>query len=99
MSTDDSVNPEDSVSAEDSESAEGWCRDPYLVHDDRWYSDGQPTKLVRDGGAESYDPPPPGPPKTELVKLPWKLPRPYDPDAGKPRPRPFDPWQPWGDFR
>jgi hypothetical protein len=30
--------------------AQGWCRDPYLVHEDRYFSDGQPTKLVRDGG-------------------------------------------------
>jgi len=49
--------------------AEGWYRDPYLVHEDRWFSDGQPTKLVRDGATESYDPPPPGPPKEELVEV------------------------------
>jgi hypothetical protein len=28
------------------------------VHEHRWMSQGQPTKLVRDGGTESYDPPP-----------------------------------------
>jgi hypothetical protein len=28
--------------------AQGWYRDPYLVHEDRYFSDGQPTKLVRD---------------------------------------------------
>ena len=50
--------------------AQGWYRDPYKVHEDRYFSDGQPTKLVRDGGAESYDPPPPGPPETELVEIP-----------------------------
>lgn len=38
--------------------AEGWFRDPYHIHQDRWMSAGQPTKLVRDGQAESYDPPP-----------------------------------------
>ena len=43
--------------------AEGWYRDPWLVHEDRWYSAGKPTKLVRDGGVEDYDPPPAGPPK------------------------------------
>jgi hypothetical protein len=32
--------------------------DPYRVHEDRWYSYGEPTKLVRDAGVESYDPPP-----------------------------------------
>lgn len=36
--------------------AEGWYRDPYLVHEDRWFSAGQPTKLVRDAGIEDYDP-------------------------------------------
>jgi hypothetical protein len=48
--------------------AQGWYRDPYLVHEDRYFSAGQPTKLVRDGGKESYDPPPAGPPKAELVE-------------------------------
>jgi hypothetical protein len=38
--------------------AEGWYRDPYAIHEDRWMSQGQPTKLVRDAGIESYDPPP-----------------------------------------
>ena len=38
--------------------AEGWYRDPFGVHEDRWMSAGRPTKLVRDGGTESYDPPP-----------------------------------------
>jgi hypothetical protein len=54
--------------------AQGWYRDPYGVHEDRYFSDGQPTKLVRDGGAESYDPPPPGLPDAELVKVPDSAP-------------------------
>jgi hypothetical protein len=41
--------------------AEGWFRDPYGVHQDRWYSIGRPTPLVRDDGVESTDPAPPGP--------------------------------------
>lgn len=49
--------------------AQGWYKDPYLVHEDRYYSAGQPTKLVRDDGVEAYDPPPPGPPKAELVEV------------------------------
>ena len=49
--------------------AEGWYRDPYLVHEDRWFSAGQPTKLVRDGRIENYDPPPDGPPKAELAEV------------------------------
>jgi hypothetical protein len=54
--------------------AKGWYRDPYLVHEFRWFSGGQPTKLVRDGGIEHYDPPPAGPPKTELVEAPHAQP-------------------------
>ena len=42
--------------------AQDWYHDPYGVHEDRYFSDGQPTKLVRDCGIESYDPPPPRPP-------------------------------------
>ena len=38
--------------------AEGWYRDPYGIHDDRWISQGVPTNLVRDSGRESYDFPP-----------------------------------------
>jgi hypothetical protein len=37
---------------------EGWYVDPYGLHDRRWFSDGTPTKLVRDGDLESSDPPP-----------------------------------------
>lgn len=39
-------------------SAQGWYKDPYGIHDDRWISDGIPTKLVRDAGNEHVDPPP-----------------------------------------
>jgi hypothetical protein len=46
--------------------AEGWYRDPYGIHEDRWFSAGTPTSLVRDHGAEGHDDPPgyapPGPP-------------------------------------
>jgi hypothetical protein len=38
--------------------AEGWYVDPYRAHEDRWYSDGNPTALVRDAGVESHEPPP-----------------------------------------
>ncbi|MGO9558621.1 MAG: hypothetical protein ACLPQS_12840 [Acidimicrobiales bacterium] len=37
---------------------EGWYRDPYGSHEARWFSDGTPTALVRDGRQESQDPPP-----------------------------------------
>jgi hypothetical protein len=39
--------------------AEGWYQDPYGLHEDRWFSDGRPTGLVRDGKIESDDAPPP----------------------------------------
>jgi len=47
--------------------AEGWYRDPYGRHDERWFSDGQPTSLVRDQGTESSDEPPSGEPPLPLV--------------------------------
>jgi hypothetical protein len=50
-------------------SAEGWYRDPFAVHEDRWMSQGQPTKLCRDGGTESYDPPPDLPLPDALVPV------------------------------
>jgi hypothetical protein len=40
------------------ESEQGWFEDPFGVHEHRYFSAGQPTKLVRDNGNESYDPPP-----------------------------------------
>jgi len=39
-------------------SAQGWYRDPFEAHEDRYFSAGEPTKLVRDGGHEAYDEPP-----------------------------------------
>jgi hypothetical protein len=48
--------------------AQGWYRDPYAIHEDRYFSDGVATKLVRDNDQESYDPPPDRPlPEGELV--------------------------------
>jgi hypothetical protein len=38
--------------------AEGWYRDPNGIHTDRWFSNGEPSSLVRDNGEERYDPPP-----------------------------------------
>jgi hypothetical protein len=43
----------------------------YLIHEDRYFSAGVATKLVRDGGQVSYDPPPGGSlPQGELVPVP-----------------------------
>jgi hypothetical protein len=36
----------------------GWSRDPFGLHEFRYFSLGQPTKLVRDGSVEAYDEPP-----------------------------------------
>jgi hypothetical protein len=47
---------------------EGWYEDPYGVHDERWYSDGAPTALVRDGRHELNDPPPATAPPRPLVR-------------------------------
>jgi len=70
---------------------EGWHLDPYKLHTDRWISNGRPTKLVRDDGVESYDPPPNEPFTGPLVPSPQKAPVPgathsddqeYDPSKG-----------------
>ena len=45
---------------------EGWYSDPYQLHEHRWFSDGAPTALVRDGGTTSQDPPP----DTPFVEVP-----------------------------
>ena len=37
---------------------QGWQTDPFGMHEERYFSAGQPTKLVRDGGTETYDEPP-----------------------------------------
>jgi len=51
--------------------AQGWYRDPYGLHEDRYFSAGVPTKLVRDAGSESYDEPSARPlPETQLVPAP-----------------------------
>jgi len=33
--------------------AEGWYKDPYGINDERWFSGGEPTDLVRDAQVES----------------------------------------------
>jgi hypothetical protein len=42
------------------ERPQGWYRDPFAIHEERYFSEGWPTKLVRDAGTESYDLPPDG---------------------------------------
>jgi hypothetical protein len=48
--------------------AQGWYLDPYGIHQDRYFSAGTATKLVRDGRVEAYDPPPDRPlPSDDLI--------------------------------
>jgi hypothetical protein len=52
----------------DASQAQGWYRDPYDLHEDRYFSEGRLTKLVRDGEVECFDLPPAQPlPEGELV--------------------------------
>jgi hypothetical protein len=37
---------------------QGWHADPFGLHEQRYFSVGRPTKLVRDGWVEAYDEPP-----------------------------------------
>jgi hypothetical protein len=48
----------------------GWFSDPYQEHEYRYFSEGNPTKLVRDSGLESFDPPPDIPTPASLVPAP-----------------------------
>src|SRR5579862_960873 len=38
---------------------EGWAPDPFGAHEVRYFVDGRPTKLVRDGSVEAFDDLPP----------------------------------------
>jgi hypothetical protein len=51
------------------EEVEGWFTDPFGRHEARWLSFGEPTKLVRDGGVESYDEPPDEEPSTTPERI------------------------------
>jgi hypothetical protein len=56
--------------SESSPAAEGWYRDPYGIHQDRWFSAGTPTSLVRDQGTEGRDDPPGYPPPGPPAEIP-----------------------------
>ncbi len=47
--------------------AVGWYQDPYKRHEARWFSEGTPTELVRDGHRVAHDVPPSDPPQGPLV--------------------------------
>jgi hypothetical protein len=48
--------------------AEGWYLDPYGRHEQRWFSAGEATALVRDGEVDGNDAPPPEPITTPLQR-------------------------------
>jgi len=52
------------------DAVEGWYEDPYGIHEQRWFSAGTPTALVRDRGAEAHDEPPAYPPPVAPVEAP-----------------------------
>lgn len=47
--------------------AQGWYQDPWGRHQDRYYSAGEATSLVRDDGVDGHDDPPAGGPDATLV--------------------------------
>jgi hypothetical protein len=47
---------------------EGWYKDPYGRHENRWFSNGRATNLVSDAGTTSHDEPPAEPFDGELVE-------------------------------
>lgn len=52
------------------EDAEGWYLDPYGLHEQRWFSGGAPSRLVRDGQVETNDAPPDRPFDGPLLPAP-----------------------------
>jgi hypothetical protein len=46
------------TAAMDNRGLQGWTADPFRLHEERYFSAGRPTKLVRDKGVDSYDEPP-----------------------------------------
>jgi len=53
----------------DAQRTQGWCIDPFGVHQHRWISQDRPSNLVRDNGIEAKDPPPDRPPSLPFVKV------------------------------
>lgn len=55
---------------------EGWYIDPFGHHEARWFSDGTPTALVRDGHIEGQD----EAPKTPITGDPLRVSEPAPSD-------------------
>jgi len=66
----------------DPHNAQNWCPDPFGQHEARWFSDGIPTALVRDGGVEGQDPAPAFDRRFELPSI-----EPHDQPVAKPHHR------------
>ena len=49
---------------------EGWAPDPFDAHEVRFFVDGKPTKLVRDGSVEAFDDLPPRSTWPESLRMP-----------------------------
>lgn len=79
---DSSPTPEHPMASE--WTPQGWCTDPWELHEARWYSAGQPTRLARDGNEESFDSVPTGAPDGQ----PRPVVAPSPPDG------PIDLWRP-----
>jgi hypothetical protein len=58
---------------------QGWCADPWDRYEQRWFSQGTPTGLVRTGGVEAQDEldgAPPPPVRAPVIECPPALRRP-----------------------
>jgi hypothetical protein len=61
---------------------QGWHADPFGLHEQRYFSAGRPTKLVRDGRAEAYEEPPAQVQPAEAVAVTATVPPDDDRAAG-----------------
>jgi hypothetical protein len=74
-------------------SPHGWQPDPFGLHEERSFTRGEPTRLVRDSGIESYEmPPSTDPPRATTASAPQPVPAPSPPDAHLGEPA--DGWRP-----
>jgi hypothetical protein len=64
---------------------EGWYLDPYGLHEQRWFSAGRPTALVRDHGVDGHDAPPDHPPPAPPQPVPEVEVRGYRDDEAEDR--------------
>jgi hypothetical protein len=50
---------------------QGWCTDPWGRYEERWFSAGRPTELVRSQGRELSDPVPRSVPDAMPAPVSW----------------------------